>query len=313
MNPDALNFYLGKFASLSRHNNAAPHKPILLLALLDEIQKGTYTQNFIPVTPELVASFRAYWRALVPPESKWLERMVHPFRYLRQDNFWELVKNGAAMDGKYLGEFSSLTKLNEAVDGGQFADDLWALLQDPVAINALRAQLLRTYFSTNPADVAAQIPADTLDYEAEKLKAEAASKYRVKKAKEASGDEGYYVRHALFPRVIKGLYKNACSVCGLNVYALKGGSLLDAAHIVPFAESHNDDPRNGFALCKNHHWGFDAGWFSVSDDYKIVVSPKLNNALTYITSGTPLRLPDAPILYPAPQAFAWHRTNKLQK
>jgi len=28
---------------------------------------------------------------------------------------------------------------------------------------------------------------------------------------------------------------------------------------------------NGLALCKNHHWAFDRGWFGVDDDCRIVI------------------------------------------
>jgi putative restriction endonuclease len=35
--------------------------------------------------------------------------------------------------------------------------------------------------------------------------------------------------------------------------------LVDAAHLAPFSESHDDSPQNGMALCKNHHWLMDTG------------------------------------------------------
>ena len=28
---------------------------------------------------------------------------------------------------------------------------------------------------------------------------------------------------------------------------------------------------NRLALCKNHHWAFDHGWFGVDDDYQIMI------------------------------------------
>ena len=34
-------------------------------------------------------------------------------------------------------------------------------------------------------------------------------------------------------------------------------SFIAAAHLIPFAESRNDHPTNGLALCKNHHWAMD--------------------------------------------------------
>jgi putative restriction endonuclease len=88
---DLLSKYVGLLGNLHRNHHAkkgyAPHKPILLLAVLDEVESGNIDNNLIVVTPELVASFRAYWRVLVP-QGVWIERMVYPFRYLVQEGWW---------------------------------------------------------------------------------------------------------------------------------------------------------------------------------------------------------------------------------
>lgn len=39
----------------------------------------------------------------------------------------------------------------------------------------------------------------------------------------------------------------------------------------PKSENGSDDVRNGVALCKLHHWAFDTGWFSISDEYRVIV------------------------------------------
>jgi putative restriction endonuclease len=49
------------------------------------------------------------------------------------------------------------------------------------------------------------------------------------------------------------------------------GNMLDGAHIQPFAEFRGDRFVNGLALCKNHHWAFDHGWFGVDDDYRVLI------------------------------------------
>lgn len=316
MTPDVLSKYLGLFGNLHRNVNPAlglaPHKPVFLLTLLDEVQRGSIVENFVPITPELVASFRAYWRALVPPDT-WHERMVYPFRYLLQDGFWELVKDDTPLTAKQLGHLSTLNQLNAIIDGGRFAPDLWQLLQDTVAVNALRAHLFKTYFHVNKSDIQKELPVNPLDYEAERLKDEAQSKFRAKRVREIQDDDGYFVRHALFPRVVKSLYNNSCSVCDLSVHSAEGSGIIDAAHIMPFGLFHNDDPRNGIALCKNHHWGFDAGWFTLTDDYRIVVSPHLRSGLTYITFNAPLHLPSNTVYAPAQKALVWHRTHKFLK
>ena len=50
------------------------------------------------------------------------------------------------------------------------------------------------------------------------------------------------------------------------------GSIVDAAHIHRFADSRNNDPRNGVALCKNAHWLFDLGLWTLGDDYRVRVA-----------------------------------------
>jgi putative restriction endonuclease len=47
---------------------------------------------------------------------------------------------------------------------------------------------------------------------------------------------------------------------------------VDAAHIHQFADSRNNDPRNGLALSKNAHWLFDNGLRALTDDFKVIVA-----------------------------------------
>lgn len=123
-----------------------------------------------------------------------------------------------------------------------------------------------------------------------------------------SGD-GSYIRHALFPRVVNGLCGYCCWVCGLGTCAQSGAAIVDAVHILPFAQFHNDDPRNGISLCKNHHWGFDRGWFGVDDRFKLIASPRVVSASKYIEQGSHVRLPAERQYAPALEALIWHREN----
>lgn len=313
MNSDVLAKYLKAFSTLSRkvskEHGQAPHKPLLLLAVLDEIQRGAYPAGLITLTPELVAVFRAYWQSL-GPFGGWLPRMENPFRYLYRDGFWNFLAHGAIVtpeDRPY-----TLNQLSMSFDGVRLAPDLALLLQDPIAVHALRHQLLDVCFHKTETDIQKIAVTDLLYDEVEKLKAEAESKFRVRKVREGT-DDGYFVRHALFPRVIKSLYKDQCCVCGLAARTEKKGGIVDGAHILPFAEFHSDHPRNGLSLCKNHHWGFDSGWFGITENYKVSVSPQLTNASGYITHGTEILLPENALYHPEPAALQWHQDNKFLK
>jgi putative restriction endonuclease len=316
MPTDLLSEYIGIFGHLHRNQNprwgGAPHKPVLLLAVLDEMEHGRIAENRIELTLELILAFRDYWRVLVTKDT-WQQRIANPFRYMVHEGFWELVKNGFPVSMQSLGMNPSIRQLTAETDGAVLASDLWELLQDRNARSTLRNFLLERYFSRGVADVQPCLHSNPLDYEAEKLKAEAHSKFRPKQVREDRDETGYYVRHALFPTVIRSLYNDSCAVCRLNVQTEDGRALVDAAHIMPFSLFHYDDPRNGLSLCKNHHWGFDAGWFTATADYKILISPFLKNAVNYLPAGVSLLLPTQIQYAPASEALAWHQQHVYKK
>jgi len=90
---------------------------------------------------------------------------------------------------------------------------------------------------------------------------------------------------------------------------------LDAAHIVPRSRLGADDARNGIALCKRHHWAFDAGLFGIGNQREIIVPQSVRiiaaNAVLANLNGTPLREASEPHLRAHADAFAWHRENTL--
>lgn len=52
---------------------------------------------------------------------------------------------------------------------------------------------------------------------------------------------------------LKSLYDCRCQICGAKIGELYGSNLIHAHHIVPFAESLNNNPDNIMILCPNHH------------------------------------------------------------
>lgn len=125
------------------------------------------------------------------------------------------------------------------------------------------------------------------------------------------------VRSAGFRKAIMKIYDWTCAVCELNIRASRGESVTDAAHIIPFSRSHNDDVRNGISLCKSHHWAFDTGLIAVDDDYPVIVSPLMSEQGP--TEGMLAQFRDKCIWTPADDrchpdkgALEWHRTDVLR-
>ena len=66
-----------------------------------------------------------------------------------------------------------------------------------------------------------------------------------------------YVRDPAFRRVVNQAYDYRCAATGLRILLPGGEAMVEAAHLHPFAEAGDDDPRNGIALTPDMHWAMD--------------------------------------------------------
>jgi putative restriction endonuclease len=81
-------------------------------------------------------------------------------------------------------------------------------------------------------------------------------------------------REARFRLTVVPAYDYTCALTHYRLVTVASGSIVEAAHIHQFADSRNNHPRNGIALCKNAHWMFDKGLWSIDDHYRILVDSK---------------------------------------
>lgn len=146
-----IDYYIDVFQNLRRDYSfgGAPHKPILLLALIKSFDTGVYFSNRITISPELVGYYKDYWKALVTTPHK--ESFALPFYHLdtrKPDSFWKLVaKPGyefALTLSKSIKSFSALT---EALDYVILDENLVLLLKDKIYRKILTEALLTKYFS----------------------------------------------------------------------------------------------------------------------------------------------------------------------
>jgi len=84
------------------------------------------------------------------------------------------------------------------------------------------------------------------------------------------------VGHVFFSRAVRSAYENRCCITGISI-----PELLRASHIKPWRDS-NDvnekaNPRNGLLLNALHDVAFDKGYISIDNDYRIILSNKLEN------------------------------------
>jgi putative restriction endonuclease len=122
------------------------------------------------------------------------------------------------------------------------------------------------------------------------------------------------VRDRAFAGLVTEAYDGCCAVCGTRRETPDGRTEVEAAHVYPRRVDGADDVRNGLALCRLHHWAFDAHWFAVDDDHRILVAergadaPERAGAAEFeALAGDRLQLPDEERLRPHPLYLRAHR------
>lgn len=290
--------WLGKLTSLNpatgrgQCSGKAPHKPLLLLSLIDMAEQGEIKGRTFTRTPGLVLRFKSYGSLV---SERWPTRldMRMPFYHLKSQDFWSALT--IEMTPARSMEVCFVCEMHE-----EFFD----LLSDADFRIKARLILISTYF-----------PGDERLALLESLGLSAANTSRrlaniEADVAEAARRKGRSARFSI--KVVSG-YKFTCALTGLCCLTTDGAAIVDAAHIEPWAKTRNDDPTNGLALCKNAHWMFDEGLWSVKTGRIIVadscfkeLGPEQLRLNTY--AGRLLQFADGVSLRPEPRYFETHRS-----
>ena len=240
-----------------------------------------------------------------------------PFFHLTGDGFWHLLPRPGKEEIVNAGVgLQSIGKLTENTLGAKFDDELFALLRIREWRDILRSMLVEKYFAPEIRatlleqgeinDEAFRYSRGLLKLEKEQNKIETLDE----KIKTAVRSQGFRLA------VVKA-YSHRCTTCGLRILTADRHTAVEAAHIVPFSVSFNDDPRNGLSLCRLCHWNFDVGLLSVSPRYEVMTSPQL--AAYDNLSSDVMTLAGREIIHPIDEKFmpdldalAWHRKNTFR-
>lgn len=327
MEVNRLDVYIQQFSRLRRGTSQrgyfteaskklAPHKPLLLMAVIDLIERSVIKSKFISLDDDLVELnelFTGYWRKIMPIAQK--SSIAYPFFHLKNEPFWSLVSvPGKERELAATKSVSSVAQLRDLALGAQMDEDLFLFFQQRENRDALRAVLLQSCFSDDAQKALleqAEVNSEAYTYNQELLKL--AHQQRVKEILES---EKYKpdVRNQGFRRAVVMTYDHRCALCGVRIVTSEGHTVVDAAHIEPWSTSKNDDIRNGMALCKLCHWAFDEGMMGVSEEYKVITSrqiaanPNVPGFLLTL-SGRGIIPPAERELWPGQKHLRWHRSK----
>lgn len=229
----------------------APHKPLLLLALIDlaETAASEGLDPRVPMSAGLRLRFNESWSVVV---SRWKSKPdIHlPFYHLATQGFWKPLR----ADGTDASDPDSTVAI-------EVHPEFCALLGQEVFRELARHILIQTWFpEPEQLGLYALLGIKSDGGVAAKVVEEEAATYR------ATG------RDARFRVQVITQYFYTCALTGYQLTTTVGATIVEAAHIDAFSRSKNNDPSNGLALTPDAHWSFDEHLWTIDEHLRVVVA-----------------------------------------
>ncbi len=282
-------------------NQFSPHKPCMLLAVVELFESGKCPANVIRFDDVLLSRYAEYFE-LVKTEKDHLNPWM-PFFHLRSAGFWQLVPlPGRQPVIEALSKAGKKSHITDNIDHVRLEKDLVVLLSEASSRRALRETIIHHWFPDHAERLRGQVEI---------------SKY------EQALDAGHAMlqvevsyRTMAFRRLVREAYAFRCAASGWRIVLPDYKVLVEAAHIVPFCETQDDRPQNGIALTPNFHWAMDRNIIAPGPDMKWHVTKTLDVRIAdyqplLALDGKPLLLPEDRKFYPDKDALKW-RLDRLE-
>ena len=291
--------YIDQFKRLrvdKAHKPPRVHKPCMLLVIIDLAERGALSENTIRYEDTL-EGFAEYAEAVRPGEN--LQAFL-PFFHLTSEDFWLLhPKNGASDEDRRPKHRSMLGRHASLVPDG-----LRTLMSNSArARDDMRAALIGHWFPERRDSVDLVVNSRRSANEYEKS-------LRTDEATGGIRPPNDNVRQQSFRRLVLEAYDYRCAATGWRILVPGVGPLVDAAHLVPFKETHDDRPCNGIALTPTYHRALDRRLIAPGLDMKWRISRALDKRIRDNQVFTELE--GQAVIYhgrghhhPAPEALQW--------
>lgn len=266
-----------------KNGQRAPHKPLLILYALGQLQANIRYLPYEQVKGDLtnlLMEFGPYRKSYHPEE---------PFVRLANDGIWSLN-----LDKEDIHIKNNWLLKNEIIGG--FSEEVISLLNNNDSlIQEIANIILNEHFSET-------LHEDILQAVGLNISVIISSDINTNKKR---------IRDPKFREKILIAYENRCAVCGFNVRL--GNTLVgvEAAHIRWHQSGGPDIEENGIALCSMHHKLFDRGVFTLSDSRELLVAEQAHGTRGFEEwlmkyHGTKISNPIHPDYAPRDSFINWH-------
>lgn len=148
MNKD-LTYYRDCFDKLncaySKNLGYAPHKPILLMAMIKLFENCHYTSSEIKITPQLESFFKSEWKKYV--HTAHTLNLAQPFYHLKNEPFWQLHTYQYHKDFDNKNKMKTLSNLKNIISHAVIDKELTHLLLNHQRRSQLYQFLIWRYFN----------------------------------------------------------------------------------------------------------------------------------------------------------------------
>jgi putative restriction endonuclease len=271
-----------------RRGTRSPHKPLLLLLALGQVQRGNASPlAFASVEKELGALISEFG----PKDAK--SNASQPFWRLQNDGDFWIVESDIPIPTDRSGS-PLIAAIRSGDARASFTPAILAALQkNPELVTQASKQILDAEFPPS-------------------LHEEIASSVGLNLYTPSVSSK----RTVSFRAEVLRAYNRQCAICGYQVRLRDRTVGLEAAHIKWHAFNGPDKVNNGLALCPTHHKLFDLGAFTLSTSQRptIAISREIersSGAGAWLTdfSDKPIKLPMEAKDYPAHDLIAWHQKH----
>lgn len=309
------NYFQKLNRGFSKNIGRAPHKPILLLSIIQLIAKRNIVSNKIFITSEIILAFKQNWEDLVT--TKHSRNFALPFFHLRSEPFWHLSpKPGKQIITTRSKSIKSFNNLHESIAFAEIDKELFLLLQKSENQLWFEQVLIESYFP----DFKVNYLRPDRYYEEAKIESEILNEpselyqNNIKQLKqtmeENEFEEEIFVRGGLFKRTIPKIYNYTCCISGLKINSTHNIQMVDACHIHPFSISNDDTVSNGISLSPTLHRAFDRGLITITPNFLVRISPTIEEKESSFPfsnfEGKQIQLPKKYEWYPSLESLKWH-------
>lgn len=146
---DYLNLYIAEFRAINVHRSGgeiAPHKPVMVLSVIDLIETGHIDRNRVYLDDTLQQKFKELWKLYVPSTSKFRCSIAYPFFHLGNDKFWRLVPSNEYVKQE---SYYSVSSIHKNFEYAIIDQDLFDILKQPSNRDVLRNVLISAFLTSN--------------------------------------------------------------------------------------------------------------------------------------------------------------------